>query len=1086
MSKNLTRKGIAFGALVALGASVFAGTPVNAAGLADKTFVSLLPNTGTEYSVLSNGTFDLKANMAQTVAGGGNLKFLVADPGSKSRAVTTSTSTAAALPTVTAAQAVFVDPTHTITTTHGFVTGDFIFGTGTTPTAGTGLEGINFVTGNTGTTVFTVTSTGLADLATGTMAIALATPTQVTRAFLLARSTATTEKAAFGGLLETSIGGTATNANTKRAADGSYVLSSELNSTTADKVIRLANTDATASLEIKVTAWVDSNDNSVIDATEYASEERTIKFLKDSDVVTTTVLEPVSVGDSTLVGSITTTPVLNGDQVGNSVATGVGAEFTRQGSSATKSAATSTWSDTTKKWTATSPALGATANTWTGLVTPTTRVDDTGLGAVTVSAAGLVTVNTAAVHDLLSGDKISFVVHGDDAGAGEIGSAATVAPVTITVTGTSSFTYTTDAVTKTAGTLDGTALDITTGYTIQTYGAGIGLADRALAGTNSVRAQLGSTGALVDAGSATAGSANTRTAAAINPEILATVNTAKTAETASQVRKGITAATVVVSITDEDGVAVAAGVNAVATISAITGTFTVNGTAVANTQTVSALTDANGQARFLVGNAAAVLDNTITLTIASEGVTGVAETLTWKDSIYAILDLADQSANGAARNRAVADTTAYTFNFLVQDQFRVAAPATLRLLVTATGNTVSTQTVAVVAGKATYSIADGGLTTSDTTVAVEFQLLTGTTWATVAGGADAYIDWNGAADNDLANVLIKYYAQIDALTLNADATSSPSTTAADFAAATTTKALVAVDARVSSALPTIVDVAGKAVVSGAVKNSVTGAAKAGQVVSFSGAGLMFKSGDVWSLGSATAIANDGTFSIDVYSNNPGTKVVTVSVGSITSSASLVFTGASSDVRKLTITGDQYPAPGSTLRAEILLVDGNGNGVNTVAPATIPLSEYISVSYNGPGLLSGAALPAETDADGKASVRYLLGTADRGSASVTVKFDANFDGDFVDATDITVTRVYNIGGSATVTAAVAGSTNRVYVSVSNNTLARNVVVKIAGTTVATLKGSTAKKTYVVPSTKGVKKVTVYVGGKLIANKTVTVK
>jgi hypothetical protein len=49
MSKNLTRKGIAFGALVALSASVIAGTPVNAAGLADKTFVSLVPNTGTEY-----------------------------------------------------------------------------------------------------------------------------------------------------------------------------------------------------------------------------------------------------------------------------------------------------------------------------------------------------------------------------------------------------------------------------------------------------------------------------------------------------------------------------------------------------------------------------------------------------------------------------------------------------------------------------------------------------------------------------------------------------------------------------------------------------------------------------------------------------------------------------------------------------------------------------------------------------------------------------------------------------------------------------------------------------------------------------
>ena len=1079
MSKNLTRKGIAFGALVALGASVFAGTPVNAAGLVDKTFVSLLPNTGTEYSVLSNGTFDLKSNMASTIAGGGNLKYLVADAGSKSRTLAQSAINAN-LSIVAADTANPATTVVRITKTHNYKVGDYVTIAGAT--------GGGFATFNGTHRVIAVSTTTTFDIDPGVVYSAVTGGTiSVTQTIARAAiTTAAGNVAGIGGTIATSIGGTATDSTTKRAADGSYVISSNLNTTTADKVIRLVNTDNTASLELKVTAWIDSNGDNAIDSTEYTSEERTVKFLKDSDVVTTTVLEPVSVGDSTLVGSITTSPVLNGNQVGDSVITGVGAEFTRQGSTATSvKAETTVWSDTTKKWTATSFSLLADGTPWTGLTTPTLRADDADIDSVVVTAAGLVTVTTALAHNLLTGDKISFTVNVADTG---IESARTVAPVSVTVTGVSSFTYTTDAVTKTAGSrLLAATLDALTGYTIQTYGSGVGLADRALAGTNTVKAMLGSTGVLVAVGSATAGSANTRTAAAINPEILATVNTAKTDETESQVRKGTTAATVVVSITDVDGVAVAAGVNAVATITATTGTFTVNGTAVIDTSTVSALTDANGQARFVVGNVAAVVDNTITLTIASEGVTGVVEKLTWEDSIYRILDLADQSTNGAARNRAVADKAAYTFNFLVQDQFRVAAPATLRLLVAATGNTISTQSVDLVAGKATYSVADGGLDTGDTTVAVQFQLLTGTTWATVAGGAaDEYIDWNGLDTPDLANVVIKYYDQIDALTLNADATSSPSTTPADFAAATTTKALVAVDSRISSVLPTIVDVAGKAVVSGAVKNSVTGAAKAGQVVSFSGAGLMFKSGDVWSVGSATAIANDGTFSIDVYSNNPGTKVVTVSVGSITSSASLVFTGASSDVRKLTITGDQYPAPGSTLRAEILLVDGNGNGVDTVVAATIPLSEYISVSYNGPGLLSGSALPTETDADGKASVRYLLGTADRGIASVTVKFDANFDGDFVDATDITVTRVYNIGGSPVATAAVAGSTNRIFVSVSNNTLARNVVVKIAGRTVATLKGSTAKKTYVVPSTKGLKKVTVYVGGKLIANKTVTVK
>ncbi len=1067
MSKNLTRKGLAFGALVALGASVIAGSPATAAGLADKTFVSLTPNAGTEYSVLSNGTFDLKANIASTIVGGGNLKFLVADAGSKSRALAQSAINAN-LSLVHGDTAQVASTTAIrITKTHNYKVGDYVTiagATGTTPS----INGTHRVTAVSTTTTFDVDPGVTYAAATGGT---ISVTQTVARAAI---TTAAGSAAGIGGTIATSIGGTATDSTTKRAADGSYVISSNLNTNAADKVIRLVNTDATASLEIKVTAWVDSNDNNAIDSTEYTSEERTVKFLKDSDITTTTVLEPVSVGDSTLVASITTTPVLNGNQVGNT--TSVSADFTRQGSTATVAAAGTTWSDTTKKWTVTSPSLAAGAP-WTGLTTPTTRTG-AGLTTVTVTAAGLVTVTTAAAHNLLTGDKVSFVVDGADDDAGEIASAATTAARTVTVTGASTFTYTTDNATKTAGTITPT---LTSGYTIQTYGAGVGLADRALAGTNTAKAKLGSTGSLVAVGSAVSGGSKARTASAIDPEVLVTANTAKIDATNSQVRKGTTEATVVVSITDADGAAVAAGVNAVATVSATSGTFKVNGTTVADAATVSALTDANGQAKFVVTNAAAVVDNAITLTVASEGVAGVAETLTWKDSIYRILDLADQSTAGSARNRAVADKASYTFNFLVQDQFKVAAPASLRLKATVTDNTVLTQTIDLVAGKASFTVVDAGLSAGDSIVAVEFQKLTGTTWSTVAGGADEYIDWNGAADNDLANVLIKYYDQTDALALNADATTTPSTSAADFAASTTTKTLVAVDSRVNATVPTVVEAAGKAVVSGAVTNSSTGAAKAGQVVTFSGAGLLFKSGDVWSIGSATAIANDGTFAVDVYSNNPGTKVVTVTSGSLTKTASLVFTGASSAVRALTISGAQKVLPGSTLQAAILLVDGNGNAVDTTAPATTPASEYISVSYDGPGLLSGSALPTETDKDGKASVRYLLGTGDRGVATVTVKFDANFDGDFVDATDITATRQYLIG----VTASMSAGSKRANVVVKN-AFGATIKVVSGSKSVTKVATSNTQRVSLTKLTAGKKTVKVYVNGVLVSSKSVTVR
>jgi hypothetical protein len=55
MSKNLTRKGLAIGAVVALGTSLFAGTPAHAAAA-----ITAAPSTGTGYTVLANDTFTVK------------------------------------------------------------------------------------------------------------------------------------------------------------------------------------------------------------------------------------------------------------------------------------------------------------------------------------------------------------------------------------------------------------------------------------------------------------------------------------------------------------------------------------------------------------------------------------------------------------------------------------------------------------------------------------------------------------------------------------------------------------------------------------------------------------------------------------------------------------------------------------------------------------------------------------------------------------------------------------------------------------------------------------------------------------------
>ena len=62
MSKNLTRKGLALGAVVALGTTLFAGAPAFAANE-----VALVPTSGTSTSFITGQTFSLTANVGSTI-----------------------------------------------------------------------------------------------------------------------------------------------------------------------------------------------------------------------------------------------------------------------------------------------------------------------------------------------------------------------------------------------------------------------------------------------------------------------------------------------------------------------------------------------------------------------------------------------------------------------------------------------------------------------------------------------------------------------------------------------------------------------------------------------------------------------------------------------------------------------------------------------------------------------------------------------------------------------------------------------------------------------------------------------------------
>jgi hypothetical protein len=276
-------------------------------------------------------------------------------------------------------------------------------------------------------------------------------------------------------------------------------------------------------------------------------------------------------------------------------------------------------------------------------------------------------------------------------------------------------------------------------------------------------------------------------------------------------------------------------------------------------------------------------------------------------------------------------------------------------------------------------------------------------------------------------------------------------------------------------------------ITGKVVDGLTEATENGHEVTVSGpSNVLFRVGALSATGKLTFIAGaNGLFDISAYSNSAQTdSVITVTANGVSSTVKISFTGVSTDLKKLTVTpvSATYVA-GQTIVYNILLTDNLGNPVNTVPKADTPAAAYITVSYAGPGIISGS-LPVETDADGKASVRIVTGTADVQDAVLTVKYDQNYDGDVLDTNDLTVVStvpVLVVEPSAVVN--VVG--HRVYVKF-NDAKGEEVSAVIGGvriTKTATYSGYVISKLIKKAGKVAVK---AYVAGDLVKAATVTVK
>jgi len=961
MSKNLTRKGLAFSAIVALGTTLFAGAPAHAAGI-DNGTVSLAPSAGAEYDIIAGAQFSLKSNFANSAkTTGAYLKFLVEDASAKTTAVSASSSryTITAGAAGSAAWSVTGTGTATVVTVttasaHSLKVGDKV----TNSSFGVSAADAN-VNGS-----FTVDTV----------------PTTTTFTYKPGSSvTATPANGAGTVSLNPSYG-------TTRGTGTSYVFDTKSDTNLADKTLVIASTDEDTTQTVTVTAWVDQNDNGAIDTTEYQSPARTVRFLKHGDVTSSVAWNPITVGtDSTVSAKVTFTPTLNGSQLiaannRNGEINAVNVNFTRPGSSKTIAGATVAYSNTTKAWTVTSVDMNSTSETATDNTTggwAITQPNATNLylgsvkitsDVVTVTTAATGARTTPAAHELKVGDLITI------ASSTTARADITTATEVLSVPTTTTFTYAAAATGVDLAATAQTAGAITVTKILRNY---------AVAGDYTAQVLLykdATVNALTKVGTAVSSSAVAVTASSAAITAVASTTVSATVSAASTIYTGTTSANFVATVKDADGAAVGAGIDAVITATTVTsaGTVKINGTTVVTGGTVVAKTDAKGQVAIALENSSALAGQSVVLDFTVQGVSAAQTTATWGGKVYRILDLADQTQAGTSRNRAVADGAAYTFNFLVQDQFKAPAGDDIRLVVATTGNTVSSNTVALTAGKASVDVADGGLTTGATTVSVNVQKLTAGVWAAITD-ADA-IEWDGTgAAEDIATVAINYYSQTDAISLNADAANYPSSTVADLKATATAEALTALDLRVANGEAAKFVASDKGVVSGKVGNASTGAGKAGAEIKISGTGLLFKSGDVWSVGSATVLSNDGTFSVEVYSSAAGDKVVTIAVGAVTKTATVAFTGlGASKTNVLSAVGQATVQAGRAVDYTATVVDKLGNPVAGFAlKATITGAGYFAGSQNADGSAS-----VTTDVAGKAVVKVLYSANDAGTATVT--------------------------------------------------------------------------------------------------------
>lgn len=474
-----------------------------------------------------------------------------------------------------------------------------------------------------------------------------------------------------------------------------------------------------------------------------------------------------------------------------------------------------------------------------------------------------------------------------------------------------------------------------------------------------------------------------------------------------------------------------------------TRTLTVAGTTYTDSDklpTALALTsDASGNVSVAITPAGFAANETVNFQFTSQTYVSTMLVATQKDAVYT----AEAAGTGYL---TVAPSGAIAVDYTVADQWSVVAPSNFRLVAAYDG---TTKYLPLSAGKvtATFTATSSATTLNVTNTAIQSQSATTLNWADVSGAVTA------------SAVAVK------STTVAASFTTAPTHSTPVVARATTSN-----DAGYTNRVQ----------INGQVNH-------AGQSVTVTSTGVKFAKAtpDAAAVADTFTTTADGAgwWTVSAYVTTVGGHTFSYVAGAATASTfvtvAAVYGNEGTNLSIVVLSGD-YAAPGSTVRAKVVLTDEFGNPVAADDAAT----ESFAVTVEGPGFRS--SLPTKLGSDGEsAEFSVLLGSADTGKVTITATYDA--DGTGTAKAAITATKDVTIGSAPAVDQKLTVGTFKGYVAIyTKNYTGSKLSAKVAGKWLSVSNLSSFSRTVRLTGAGYTIKVDLYIDGKFVKSETVVTK